>query len=413
MSVPLNRIPNESALAIIQAGFEAQRGVAATPTFKLYGDLKITSDMPLQEVAEYDGSFDRDIDPTFGPMSFGGTYTQGLTYEDGPILCELGVKGGVTGVTDGNATPGYSYEYQPTRKRDDLRSLTVEHGFPGMPARAEMLMVNDFTISADIDDSEAAWKYSGNLWTRYDALLPVTAVTATGGSTTTLVKSAAGWTSNQWAGAFLNVTSGVNAGETIEILSNDATTLTFVGALPAAIAAAVTAEISGVFTAGITDRVRERIQAPGTKLFEADLGATLTNFEVKSGFISFSVTHTNGLNGKRFMNDTDRFSRKIGRDKRYIMGQIRREFDTRKQRDNWLAKKPQQMRIEQTGSVIDSGASSTKLARLDFTRIYWGSPTEDTRGSNLTLTMPFTAFLNSSSGDRAKYTWKTANSTVV
>ena len=54
--------------------------------------------------------------------------------------------------------------------------------------------------------------------------------TATSGSTTTLVDTAQNWAVNQWAGYFILVVSGTGAGQTIKILSNTATTLTFAAA---------------------------------------------------------------------------------------------------------------------------------------------------------------------------------------
>lgn len=50
--------------------------------------------------------------------------------------------------------------------------------------------------------------------------------TATGGSTTTLVRTGAGWTVNQWQGMYLWTTGGTGAGQLARIVSNDATTLT-------------------------------------------------------------------------------------------------------------------------------------------------------------------------------------------
>jgi hypothetical protein len=185
-----------------------------------------------------------------------------LTYENYPNLCRALVKGGSTGTSDGATTPGYTYDKAPSRFVDDLESATIEHGTPGMPKRAEMVLFNDATISADIDDAEAVWKFSGNLWMRKDEMMAATTGTATGGSTTTLVKTAAGWSVNAFAGAYVLMTGGAttaNVGEAIQIASNSATTLTFVGALPNAVVNTDTFEISGVFTSGISDTTRERI----------------------------------------------------------------------------------------------------------------------------------------------------------
>lgn len=417
MSVPLNMIPNEESRLITLVGFEAIRGGGATPDFKLYGRTSFQSTKDLVENDEFDGSYDGDIDPSYGPMTVTGTYAQQLTYDDAPALMELGVKGGVTPASDSETTPGYTWSYEPSRFRDDLASATVEHGFPGMPFKAEQVMVNDFTISADIDDAQAVWQYSANLFATYNDLKPTTDPgAATSGSTTTFAVSGATWTINQFAGAFLRLTGGTagNIGEVREIASNTATTLTLVAPLPNAVTAADTGVISGVFTAGISDRTRDKIAAPGTQLFFDAVGGTIGTTEFQGGFISFSINHNNAISGKRFMRNLDRYDRKIGRAKRIVSGQVRIEFDTRRERDNWLSATPEMMRIQQVnGPVIDSGAGTTKHAIMDFSRIYWNTPTQDQRGSNLTLTLPFRAFLNSSAGSRAKYEFKNTLSAML
>jgi hypothetical protein len=67
--------------------------------------------------------------------------------------------------------------------------------------------------------------------------------TSTGGSVSTLVRSSAGWTNNQWAGKQLNITSGSNSGQSYRIVSNTSTTLTFSPNASAAIVSGVTYKI--------------------------------------------------------------------------------------------------------------------------------------------------------------------------
>jgi hypothetical protein len=413
MSFPLNRVPNEDALRRIQMGFEAQRGTAVAPDFKMFGQLAITEDRPIVDVPEYDGSYDGDIDPVYGPYTYGGTYAQALTYEDFPILMELGVKGGVSPVSDGEGVPGYLWTHEPSRFIDDLASVTVEHGFPGMVKLAEQVMMNDFTISIDADAAEAVWQFSSNLWMRTSALKDNTAVTATGGSTTTFIDTGASWTVNEFAGSFLHVTSGTNVGEVIGIASNTATTITFVGALPAAIANTVTGSVTEPFTAGLSDRTRERIAGPGTRLFFDAIGGTIGTTEIEHGFISASITHNNNLSAKRFLNDVTTMSRKVGRGKRSVTGQIRLEFDTRTRYDNFRNDTPEMMRIEQTGSTINGHTIPTKLARIDLHRIVWGSPVESLRGTNITATFPFRAFYNTTTSKRVQYISKNKMSAML
>ena len=63
--------------------------------------------------------------------------------------------------------------------------------------------------------------------------------TATGGSTTTLIDASKNWPANAAAGAYVYIQTGANAGLYRQVASNDATTLTLTGALPAAVTAGV------------------------------------------------------------------------------------------------------------------------------------------------------------------------------
>ena len=67
--------------------------------------------------------------------------------------------------------------------------------------------------------------------------------TATGGTTSTLVKSGAGWTIDAWKGKRLRITSGTNVGKEFEIRSNTSTAITFAPAADAAIVNEVTYSI--------------------------------------------------------------------------------------------------------------------------------------------------------------------------
>lgn len=72
--------------------------------------------------------------------------------------------------------------------------------------------------------------------------------TATGGSTTTLVRTGATWTVNQWQGMYIRVTGGAGAGQIARITSNTATQLNLVdnvtgGALASAIGSGSTYQI--------------------------------------------------------------------------------------------------------------------------------------------------------------------------
>lgn len=396
--MPLNRVPNEDMLRRSLWGTQVFRDTAITPTYKMYGNFQVTESQAIADSPEYGGTFFQDYEPVYGAWQFGGTYAQNLTYEDLAILPRYWIKGGVTGVSDANTVPGYLYTYQSTSTADDLDVASVEHGVPGLPELAEMVVINDGTISGDIDDAEAVWKFSSNLWLRKNALKADVTGAATGGSTTTLIKTGAGWTVNAFQGAYVLITSGANLNAAVQIASNTIDTLTFSNALPSAIVAAVTFSISGGFTPAIADRTRERIAVPGTKVYIDDApGGTMGTTE-QTKWISWSVTSNNNLSAKRFGGDTVYMSDKLGRGSVQVTGQIRIEFDNRAEVDKWKAQAKRKMRIEQTGTAINTSPATTKRARIDLYNIVWSDATRDVRGTNLTRTFAFKAYVDTTAG---------------
>lgn len=89
---------------------------------------------------------------------------------------------------------------------------------------------------ADIYEANAAnvLTRNGGRWYVVNTSAAVTG-TATSGSTTTLVDSGKSWTTNQWSGYSCIITEGSAAGKSATIRSNNATQLTFTGAIATAV----------------------------------------------------------------------------------------------------------------------------------------------------------------------------------
>lgn len=411
------QIPNEQQLRRIQAGTEAlgARGTAVAPTYKLYGDMAITKTQALADRNEFDGTFDGWITPVRGAVEISGTYAQPLTYEDAAILPRYGIKGQVAGVDDTNTTHGYLYSYVGTPSVDDLDAFTAEYGHPGNPWLSAGLMFNTFTVSADIDDTEAIWKWASDLYGRSkdpiaNQVAAATPITSYAGSTIT--KTAAGWTINAFTGNYVRVNGGTGAGQIRLIASNTATTIVVTAPFVPPLDATSTIEVPGGFTAGLTDRVREAIDAPGTQLFIDNAGGTIGTTQVLGKFISFSATYTNNITAKRFMENTSTNALKTGRGMRQITGSIRMEFEDHAEFDKFAANSSRLVRIQKTGSQINAAPLTNKYIRLDIPAGYWDAVTEDTRDNNITATFAFKAYKDVSAGYPFKFDVKTKQSVL-
>lgn len=394
-----NTLPNEQQLTRFYAGTEAFLGTLVPPTFKLYGELQLNLARALADRNEYAGTRFKDYTPVRGPSIVDGTYVQPLSYEDLPMLARYALVGGSAAVDDTNTVHGYTYTQKPTPGKFDIDFLSGEYGFTGLPFQCTGFHFPEFTISGDIDDAEACWKWNSRVLALTKTLKAAVTDAATSGSTTTIVKTAAGWTVDQFAGAYVMMTGGpttANLNQKREILSNTATTLTVIGAFPAAVVATDTFQIGGLFTAGIADRTRETIDFPGTQLF-MDQASTIGTSQVLGRFISFSVTWANNSVGKRFAENTTGYSR-YGFGAHVVTGQIRMEFDSRAEYDWWLANTAQKIRIKKTGTVIDSGAVTAKNAQIDIYNAQFDSFPMDTRDNNVTTTITFRGYVDATAG---------------
>lgn len=413
MTTPVG-LPNYQQLRRIYAGLETTRGTSATKTNKWYGRLELMRRQPLAESEEFAGTFFTDYTAVRGAAVVDGTYYQPLTYED-PHLLRYAVAGGGTPTDDGNTTHGYTHSFEHSASRDDLDTASVEYGYPGMIWKCEGLLFPEFTISSDIDDAQAVWKWNSRaIAIRKDLKAGLDDVAATGGSTTTFVKSAWGQTIDALIGSWVHFKTGTagNIGLWREVLDNDATTLT-VATLPSAVQSGDTIDVYPLFTASISDRTRETIKGPGTKLYLDNSGGTIGTTQISGRFISFSVTSTLGAAYKRFMDNVDEMSTRVDRGTVRVTGQVRLEFDRKREWDKYKDLEPELMRIKQTGSTIDTGAGTTKSATIDLYKVYWDDPTEDVRGNNVTVTWPFRAYVDTSEGVAANWSIKNTQSALL
>lgn len=416
MTTPVG-LPNYQQLRRTLVGVETVRGGGATKTNKWYGRLDLQRRQPLADSEEFAGTFFGDYTPVRGAVTVDGTYYQPMSYED-PHLFRYAVDGGVVGVSDGNPTPGWEYAFRHAASRDTLDTAAAEYTDGGLIYECDGLMFPEFTISADIDDPQAVWKWNSRvIGLSKDLKAGQNDVAATGGTTSTFVKTGAGWTVNQFAGAWVHFKSGTagNVGLFREVLSNTSDTLTFRTGqtLPSAVASGDVIDIYAQFTAGIADRTREMIKAPGTKLYLDNSGGAIGTTEITGRFISFSVTAQLNAAYKRFMDNVDTMSNKVDRGMVRVTGQVRLEMDRKREWDKYVAMAPELIRIQQTGSTIDATAGTKKTATIDLYKAIWDDPTYDVRGNNTTATWPFRAYVDTTEGVHAEWSIKNRQSALL
>lgn len=378
-------IPNETGQRVVMYGTETIPGTAVVPSTLLLGELSITRNRAIIRREEATGGFDRFVTPTREAETFDGTYGETLSYESFPRLLELGVRGGLTGVTDGNTTPGYTYTASPEFATDSIDSATLYSGVNGMLFQSTGVRFNSWTLTADTTDTDDAWKWSGPLFVRdLDRVPGQEVVTATGGTTSTVTDSTASWTVDEWQGGWAFINYGSFIGEVREIASNTATEVTLEAPV-----------LSGAVTAGdivllvppmlaVSIPEQETIRLSGTKLFLDEYNASASSVgttDISDRILSFNITNELNMAQKR------RFSGIIARTSRgarWITFTIRFEADRWDEYKAWEEDTPLSIRMEQLGSVIDTTAGSRKLARVDIEKAYFDVITPDEQDNNLT-----------------------------
>jgi hypothetical protein len=414
MTTPVG-LPNYQQLGYVYSGVETARGTKVAPTNVWYGRMDINRRQPLAESEEFRGTFFTDYTPVRGAVMVDGTYYQPLAYEDA-FLLRYAIDGGVAGVSDGNGTPGYTYTFAWNPSRDEIDTASVEHSPGGLIFESQGLVFPEVTLSGDIDDAQAVWKWNSRVVAiSMDEKAGLDDVAASSGTTTTFVKTGWAQTIDALIGRYVHFKSGTaaNIGLFREILDNDATSITF-AALPAAVTAADVIDVYNEPTSGISDRAREMIAFPGTKLWMLATGGTPSaSNDVEGRFISFSVTAQNNIVYKRFAENVNTTSNKVDLGTRRVTGQVRLEFDRWREWRNYVDLTAEYIRIQQTGSTINVSPATTKEATIDIWNAQWDDPTFDVRGNNRTVTFPFRGYVYASEGVAAEFSFKHAGATLL
>ena len=153
-------------------------------------------------------------------------------------------------------------------------------------------------------------------------------------------------------------------------------------------------------TGSITDRTREGIKAPGTKLFIDAAGGTIGTTQVTGRFIGGSVTILNNLDFKAFSEDEDDYAaNKVGIGARVVTAQFTFEHDSDTEFANYRSSTPVErlVRIEREGSNIHGTPTVNNRARIDING-FWSAVAMDYRTNNRIITLTLGGRRNATAG---------------
>lgn len=387
-------VPNETGLkrAIIKT--ETTPGAFVVPDVPLMLDFSATPGRgALKRSQDATGGYDRtnvtrrDFAEPSG--TFGGS---GLTYQEMAILGKYALKGGVTGVTDGQSPPAFTYTYTPSFAADDIATFSALFGVDGLPWRASGVRFDEINISGDATSGDDQWQISGTPKLREAKRYEGFEGVSTALTTAKLTLTGAGWTVNQFQGAYVFVNYGTGIGEVRQVASNTATELTFETAIGTPGSQTVPFYIAGLFPT-VTQPDYTSIAMEGTAIYldvynpsVSALGTT----NVSDRVLSFNVTQTLNLAIKRRASGV---IGRTGRGAREVSGTLRFEYDRWDEYAKWIADKEISIRIEKIGPVINAAQSTYHKARIDIERAVFDAWTEDSDNNNMTVSLTFLAEL--------------------
>lgn len=387
----IRKIPNDISNEVLYAARETIPGVAATAGFfRINGQPDINSTPTILDEQDTTGTYVRKANPAKGPTTHEGTWGGTLSYERLPSINRLVLESG--GAPSISAAPAYTYAQQAALLYDDVDTYTLIYGVPGDLWRATGVRLGQYNIEGSVGDANSMWRFGSTLEMADNDQLPQEELTATGGSLTTVIATGAGWTVDEFEGAYIFPDRDTNLAGARLISGNTADTATVTTAFDVATVAGDLFLIAGLPPAGVSPLIEEKIRFPGTKLFLDPYGAAIGTTQILKRFIGFNVSWNLNLDSKMFAEDVDSNSGIYGRGELIGSGQVRLEADRPDEFRQLKRLDELSLRIEQLGSELAPGVR--KLARIDCPRIVWTARTRDTRNNNKTQTMAFWIYEN-------------------
>jgi hypothetical protein len=406
-------VANDRQLVRAFAGIETTAGTSVAADFVLLGDLTMTETRPLADIASFAGTYAQDYTVVYGPKDIGGTYSEPLTYEGLANTARLALAAGPAGVSDAQTTPSYLYTYNHGMTAPTRQSASLYYGFEEMPFLCTGVRFPAFNISCDIDDANAAWMlnvptiYAGtkDLYMRYEG-------TATAGTATTLTDSGATWTVNAYQGGWVHIIGGTGKDQAREIASNTATALT-VATWDVNPSAGSIYLLTGPMPS-LTVPSYRTIAAENTQVFVDDYtGGTIGTTDESDRVISWNVGFEWPIQPKRFQGSGDGYDAKTGNGAIRVAGSIRMEFDSPKEFERFIGKEEVRLRFKQTDTqLINTSPATYRTAQIDVFKAALEAPAYDYRNSNMTQTINFRGYVDSTEGIIERIAVRTATSAL-
>lgn len=390
-------IPNETWARQAIYGYQSVPTTAVTPTRRFRGDWASISKPTNTTKPEATGLRARRVTPRQGPDQYSGTYAEDVAFQDFGSFLRAGLRSGGTGSLMTDASAVYQYSKSPDLDALGLDLLTVDHYVEGLGFRDTGVFFNEWNLAIDADDTDGVWKVSGTPMARKQEDLPgYFEGVATGGTTTTVVMTGAGYVADAHIGKWVNI--GVNhTGYMRQITDNDTTTLTFSPAVPVAVASGTKFRIEPNFTTGIAFPTVDLVPSYGTKVYLDEDSSDIGETQIVGRVISANMTVNHGAtDAKRFLEHAVNERGRSSLNELLVTGQLHLELD---RRDEYLAFRRNEERalriLSPNGPFIEtvSAVDVYHSIGLDFPVMHFTDLEKRERGNNLTAMLTWEALV--------------------
>ena len=393
--MPITTVSNEAAMKTVLIGTETIPGTAVVPDGRLLVPFTAQPGIgAIRRSQDATGGYDRTATARRATADASATFGGPVTFQELAILPKYAMRGGITGSGDSGSPEAFTYTYGPSFNADDIDTATIQFGVDGLPWVATGVRFDEFNISGDATGADNDWQVGGTPFVRSAERLETddAEFAATGGTVSTVVNTGAGWTVDQFEGAYIFKDYGSHVGEVRMVASNTADTITVADDWSEAPTAGDLFYISAEFPV-LPAADYDAITMEGTEVYldtynsgASTLGTTLISDRV----LSFNVTQTLALARKRRASGV---IGRMGRGAREVSGTLRLEFDRWDEYINLRENTEMSLRIEKEGPAING--TTNHRARIDIERMVFDGWSEDEDTNNMTVSLAFVALQES------------------
>lgn len=390
--------PGIKRLRKIQFGRETAPGTAVAPTALFRGLGTLKTDLPVT-FADEDVGYISGVDRTYIPYVGASLALDPVpaTFEQFPLLGEMGIKQVQTGAADG-AGSGKIYAYPlPTTSRHTIRTSSLEGGDDHQMEKVAHVFAEEFKLTGE---GKGAWMMSGTLRGQQRTVNTYTASTIAFVEGTKKITDSANGLAGFTTGMTIKISGTTNNNGTYTVATGGVAAEIVVSETLVTESAGSAFTVEQTFTAVALATVEEMLFQK-SKLYMDAVGGTLGGTQISKSFLSAEISIRTGW-AAMWTGDGELYFSYIKMTEPEMLVSITYEHNghATAEKAYWEAQTPRKGRILIEGSALTTAGTtySKKTVRID-----WAGKWEDfdkigEQDGNDIITGSFRARYNATAG---------------